>query len=602
MPRLVSAIYHSTIHAAEYIADDGRHLIRTGGSLQWRINNGGDLASPMKGDVPAPKKTKGFIGFAKPVDSDLHFFIFPDYETGRAELKASLRRKYNNKTLSETIGTYVKDSTTDRYLSNLSHMAGVSKDTKICELNDDQLCTLMDGIERLEGIHKDEDTRKEIWVNVSHIQATDGTRPIAGEEIVIRSEGKESTLKSNSVGQFPPIVHGKGNTEVHHKTVDGELKKVGELPEKKGQHWHLLSKISEYFGTSVPVKPPENPIGQKQPLLYPVKQGDTLGDIAKHFKTSVAQLKKDNRLTKDTILAGQVLGINGSPPAMPAAAHPKKAALKAIKPVAAPAATSGSPGPASNPKPKPIVLPEAQTVAARSKEGKGEPLALITPEDGVAPWMKYALAEAKKFHGEPEKVIQKTTNYHTEIKDGRTSMADTPNAWCAAFVNWCLMKAGYPIENPKETGFIDRAGAMARADSFAKVKGKRTDKKQADKDVPYMVNPLYVQIEEPIYGAIAIETNSNGHGHHAGFAYGRCASGDVCLLGGNQHDRIKFSPFIEKERKVGKHKSDHLQFFVPAAYFKSYEQTKKELPNVDIGKLNKAIGITAKTEATEGTT
>ena len=65
MARFLSATYHADIKVAEFICDDGRHLLRCGGTLPWRLNNAGDLMSPVDtSGKPAPKKTKNYIGFA----------------------------------------------------------------------------------------------------------------------------------------------------------------------------------------------------------------------------------------------------------------------------------------------------------------------------------------------------------------------------------------------------------------------------------------------------------------------------------------------------------------------------------------------------------
>lgn len=56
----------------------------------------------------------------------------------------------------------------------------------------------------LEGYENNADTRKEVWVPVSRINATEGARPIAGAELTLQSGGKQQTIKSNHVGQFHP--------------------------------------------------------------------------------------------------------------------------------------------------------------------------------------------------------------------------------------------------------------------------------------------------------------------------------------------------------------------------------------------------------------
>lgn len=605
MTRFIKATYHSDNKTAEFIADDGRHCLRSGGSLPWRTNNGGNLVSPLVNELPSPKRTKGYIGFAQAGVSNHYFFIFPDYATGRAELKASLLRKYSDKSLGETIKLYAPSedkNNTNKYIKDLSQLSGVSEDSKIRDLTATELDAVMDGIEKIEGYHADEDTRKELWVNVSNIQATDGTRPVAGEEIVVKVDGKETTLKSNAVGMFPPVVHGKAPVEVQHKTVDGTLKSLPSLPADKSQHLSLWTRIIEYVGVSAPVKPTETAIAKKQPLQYTVKPHDTLSKIASTFKISVAQLKKDNHLVRDVIIPGQVLGINSSPPKSLPAARPKQAI-----PIVSPASktASGATAPEkTTPPPKPKTAPagRAKTTPARTKEGAGEPVALITPEEGVAPWMKYALAEAKKWKGAAEGEIEKTINFHKEVKDGQPSMSMTTekhkdkngkevtivnyHSWCAAFANWCLLKAGYPIE------FGAHAG---RAQAFYMHINENTS------------NPMYVEIDEPIYGAIGLVFGKNGLAHHVGFVYGKFSLNEnyMILLGGNQSDLIQFSPFQIKKSKKD---HDHLRYFVPKSYF---EQAKKDAKNTievfDRDALNQSIGIKSNKKSSanpssEGTT
>lgn len=620
MNRFIKATYHVKQKAAEFVTDDGRHLIRTGGSLQWRICNGGDLSSPVTNGQPTPKKTKNYIGFANPADSDHFFFIFPDYETGREQLKISLRRKHNDKSLRQMVEAYAPPSdrnNTEKYASDLSKLSGVAKTTVMKDLSDAQLGSVMDGIERLEGYHSDAESRKETWVTVSHINATDGTRPVAGEEIVVRKDDKEVVLKSDAVGRFPPIVHGKGNTEVHHKATDGTLKKVGDLPEEEGKHLSLLNRVAQYFGTTAPVTPPSNPTAKKQPFAYEVQPKDNLGKIAVLFGTTVSDIKRDNHLVKDIIFPGQRLGIHGPLSGKLSATGPKQALPKPDTPPETAPAPPRPAEPKKSSQPKPREVPaaalslETQTKPARSKTGSGEALALFYPDPGVAPWMKFALDEAKHFEGAVEQVIEKTRNYHKEIHDGLQTIVGDKNPWCAAFVNWCLMTAGYPIENPKESGFVDRVAAKARANGFMKLRGAKADKKQKYDDVPLVVNPLYRKIEEPVYGAIAVVTNASGIGHHTGFVYGRIDDNHVCILGGNQSQMINFastnirkipaSTTVVDGKKVKiKGSNDVLNFFLPISY--DIRDKAKMLPLVDCNaeKLNAAIGIKKEKKLTGG--
>lgn len=598
MTKLIKAIYHSDTKIAQFIAEDGRHLLRSGGTLPWRIFNSGDLVSPVNSQgEPNPKHTKNYIGFAHGSLSGNHFFIFPDYETGRAELKASLLRKYINFSIKDTIEKYApaNQNNTSKYIDDVCKLANVTKETKIKELNEAQLNKVMDAIERVEGYHNETETRKETWVSVSQIQATDGTSPIAGEQIIVKSGSEEKTLVSNNVGFFPPIVHTEP-TEIFHKTADADLIKIGDLPADKGQFFSLNIKLAEFFSPNAPVKAPENPITLKHPQQYTVLPGDSLSKIAAKFKISVAQLKQDNQLMSDKIVPGQVLGIHTSAPAHIAKKQPKKALPKIKK------------DDKVTKKANAEHTSQTETLPARSKEGSGEPLALITPEDGVAPWMKYAIAEAKRWHGETEGVIEsgkpansKTgekaivgINYHKEIDDGMTKpMTSNSAAWCAAFVNWCLMQAGYPIKNPKESNFVDTKAAMGRASGFDIVRGVKQFKKQKINEVPFVDNPLFEQIDEPIYGAIGVVTHPN-NSQHAIFVYAKEDDNHVVTLSGNQGQRIMFSPYQIKRTKEDK---TTIKFFVPTAYV---EQAKKDAENelvvMKSNQLNKEFGIKKSTK------
>jgi len=147
-----------------------------------------------------------------------------------------------------------------------------------------------------------------------------------------------------------------------------------------------------------------------------------------------------------------------------------------------------------------------------------------------APWMAYAIAEAKRHKGITEGEIAKIINYHQET--GATflkEMSGTQNAWCASFVNWCLQSAGL---TKWKNSF--RARAVAEDANFTEIKS-------------------------PVYGAITLVGT-----HHACFFYAheKKSSKPICL-GGNQSDQINFTVFKEKVR-----------YFVPTPYL---ETAKKEI-------------------------
>jgi uncharacterized protein (TIGR02594 family) len=575
MTRFIKATYHADLQVAEFVTDDGRHLLRSGGTLPWRINNCGDLVSPVVDGVPAPKKTKNYIGFAKvPRQSggEYHFFIFPDYETGRTELCASLKRKHGERTIPELVPKYApsSDNDTDRYTRQLLQETGLAADKKVSAMTDGELTSLANGIQKLEGYENNADTRKEVWVPVSRINATDGARPIADAELTLQSGGKRQTIKSNHVGQFPPVPHADGPIQVLHKGANGELKQVGEISGDKGQVFNLELMVERFFGFSRPDQPPATPATAKrrEPLSYQVRPGDTLSSIAAKFHTSTARIQHDNGLKTDKIFAGQILGINS------AAEGPKRVTKTALKPAASSAPSKAPPAPK-----KP---PEATTNAksVRSQDGEGKPLAVVPVDGRQAPWMAFAVAEAKRLAGKTEDVIEKEgTNYHTAIHDDMRTMVGDNNAWCAAFANWCLMQAGYPIDTRR---WREAARGFYSHD-------------ETDGKGHYIQNPLYAPLKTPIFGAIAVVVGKKSdHGHHVGFVYSRPDEKHVILLGGNQSNRVMFTLYQIEGTK------DRLRFFVPVSYS---SQAEKEQP-VTLGgpsahELNKAFGI-SDSQAREG--
>ena len=223
----------------------------------------------------------------------------------------------------------------------------------------------------------------------------------------------------------------------------------------------------------------------------------------------------------------------------------------------------------------------------------------IHPSPGRAPWMHIAIAEAKLRGGETELTLQDKINYHEEIDDGFKALYGSSNAWCAAFVNWCLLQAKYPIDNPS---YPNHRITKARAHGFYEVNGPREKKESTSKMVR---NPLFVELEKPIYGAIAMVTSSSHHGSHVGFVYAKSGAKELILLGGNQNQRINFAPFSiavsapyterDENGKIKKRKGSrsYLKYFVPISY---YEQAKKDLSNdgleeMNSDKLNHQMGI-----------
>lgn len=576
MARFLSATYHTDIKVAEFICDDGRHLFRCGGTLPWRLNNAGDLMSPVNADgKPAPKKTKNYIGFAAVPNrgngKTSHFFIFPDYTAGREQLALSVKRLYADKTLPELVQKYAPpdSNNTAKYTEDLLKETGVGADRTIAELSDNEFTKVLDSIEKIEGYHNEADSRREIWVPVSRITATDGSRPLADEEIILRLNGKDTTVKTNAYGQTPPIPHPNGQqVEALHKQANGELKSVGKIAGETGQHFSLQTWVERFFARPAPDKAPANanPSPRRAAMAYTVQPNDTLAKLAARFSIPVEQIKRDNNLKSDKIFAGRQLGIYGPLPTGGAAPAVKRAAAKADP------QSKGKAPPASK---------VAQTV--RSKAATGKPIATVRVEQRMAPWMAVAYAEAKTYAGKDEEEITKTHNYHrlvtdsdraggkvTILKDkkgrpllgkdgkpltrthfdGLSTLVGDHNPWCASFVNYCLKEAKY---------------APGRRHMSTYTFGEDED--------------LFVRVKEPIYGAIRF-THRSGGGHVC-LVYG-VAAGKLVVVGGNQGNQICFELMNRGDKGEA--------FFVPVPYKEYAEKDGAVLPDVDVDALKKEFG------------
>ena len=92
MPYVHAADFKKGSSAVVYTADDGRRLVREGGSRSWRNNNPGNMR------YTGFSRDKGAIGTAA------KFAVFPSVETGRAALSLLLRgSKYLNLLITKAI-------------------------------------------------------------------------------------------------------------------------------------------------------------------------------------------------------------------------------------------------------------------------------------------------------------------------------------------------------------------------------------------------------------------------------------------------------------------------------------------------------------------
>lgn len=122
------------------------------------------------------------------------------------------------------------------------------------------------------------------------------------------------------------------------------------------------------------------------------------------------------------------------------------------------------------------------------------------------PWMAYALPEQGQKAIDGKSHNPRVVEYHSTTTY-RATRDET--AWCSAFVNWCLTKAG--IQGTNNAG----------AESWLSW-GKET---------------------YPRVGAITVVQRMNDR-YHVAFYQGKCPGG-IWIFGGNQKHTVKSSPYIE---------------------------------------------------------
>ena len=568
----LSAKYDADTLTVDYVAGDGSHLLRSGGTVAWRFNNPGNLRPGKKGVL-----IYGAIGIGD-TKTNKSFLIFSSYEEGRKQKKALLRSRYNDRTI-YTMLTGIDDgkgkliygyapktdsNDPEQYAAVISKHTGMPTTTKLSDMTDAQLESMMDAMEKHEGFHGKKETRKEKLVPATNIVVTDGAKPKADLPVKVEIAGKAHETKTDKSGRVPAIVHlipGE-QVKVFLASIDGQWKKAHEFIMAQESKTLALIHSLDIFSATTEVKKAETKApaapAARTPTLYVVQPGDTAGRIAKDFGTTVAEIKRDNPHIKDIarIFPGDKLNVHGKASAKPAKSGgatkpaplpqaPKKAAAAPAQPAPKPPATP----PAKKQEP-PKQAPAKPAEPARSKEGSGAPLALIPVDQKRAPWMAVAIEEAKKWAGKTEGTITKTSNYHKLTGAGfLTSLEGKDNAWCASFVTYCLTNS-QPAYSKWKNSF--RARAVALDDTF-------------------------VEIKEAVYGAIMLQGT-----HHVAFVYAKDGDSYACL-GGNQSDQINFTPFKKS-----------LRFFVPLAYSEFAKKEIKEgksLVNHSCADLNKAFGI-----------
>jgi uncharacterized protein (TIGR02594 family) len=132
------------------------------------------------------------------------------------------------------------------------------------------------------------------------------------------------------------------------------------------------------------------------------------------------------------------------------------------------------------------------------------------------PWMEYALRE---YGIKGISARGRTVNVVAYLKATGVGRSNDETAWCSAFVNWCMLMAGFP------------GSGKANARSWLEWGG--------------------VSLDFPAYGSVVVlwRGAKNGPLGHVGFFVGM--QGDrLLLLGGNQGNAVSIRPY-SKERVLG---------------------------------------------------
>lgn len=142
MPYVHAADFKKGSSAVVYTADDGRRLVREGGSRSWRNNNPGNMR------YTEFSRDKGAIGTAG------KFAVFPSVEIGRAALSLLLRGpKYLNLSITKAISRYAppSENNTDNYERLIAKLTGLNVSRKVSELSEVEFTSVVGAIETIEG-------------------------------------------------------------------------------------------------------------------------------------------------------------------------------------------------------------------------------------------------------------------------------------------------------------------------------------------------------------------------------------------------------------------------------------------------------------------
>lgn len=606
MTKFIKASHDRPTLTVQYIGDDGKILLRTGGTIAWRFNNPGNVRPKNNGMYP------GQIGTGNTKSGN--FAIFESYEVGRREKKALLRRKYNNYSLKDALYIYAppEENDTEAYIAYLVKHTGFTRSTVLSSLDDKGIEKLMDAMERKEGYYNTntQPPRSDKWISTTTVNVSNGSSPLADQKIIVSHNDKKKEYVTNKNGNLPPIPHAKQGDKIFFSTiVDGCEKLIGEVATSaESQVVSLVNNAARFTSKLMPQNGSFSAKKDDIPRIeYIVVNGDVLSKIAKRFRVTAQQIQQWNNIKNaNEIYAGQTLAIGyfakksneqqkgknrnssvGIYKVKSGDTISKICKLKCIsiesfmkvnpkikerdtifagQIVTIPTSISST-----HTKPKSTITKQATHTTSnlssniqnvtRSKSGTGEGLAILPVSNREAPWMSIVIRELKQWYGKREGVITKQDNYHILTGSQINTLVGSNQAWCASFANYCLQEAKYA-----------KSSQPASALSF------RRDTKN------------FVKITKPIFGALATIPTSSGANPeassglgHVGFVY--CldkTAGRFLIIGGNQDDQITIA-----SKSISAYR-----FYIPKAY-QEFAKSQVLEKKMSVDDLYGALGLKA---------
>ena len=579
--RFINAIYHASTKTVEYESSNGTRLLKTGGSLNWRFNNPGNLISV--------KNQKGKIGIGVVYNPDKHSFaIFSSIEAGDNAKRSLLKRKYKDFTIPEMMKKYAPGNdgnNPEAYANFIMSESGVAQGEKVGELDDSKFSKVIKAISKKEGGLK---PGTEKWVYVTNVTVSDGSRPVADVPFKVTLGSTSYEWKTDAYGKLKTIIHTKQGMAIVVKYTNSAGKEDVVYSAVAGDETKniLLTRNFSQFSAKTLADTPKVPRAKstQKPIEYTVMSGDTLSKIAERYKTSTDEIAKNNNI-KDVskIFPGQhltIYGVNANGPSnytvVPGDTLVKIAEKNGVyvddiarqnnisdpnkiypgqsisidksgnvtsgqteKPVANPIASKPA---IKKPEKNSINNENKKTLDSVGGKNSGNPIALLPHDQREAPWMAVAFEEGDtRWKWGRVKEGDGGINYHKKTGINMSSMVGNSNPWCASFINYCLKESGYSTSG------------SASSQSFSK-------------------NKSFIKVSQPIYGAIVVLRKKGSWTGHVAFIYCFFEDGEIGVLGGNQGDSVTINPLYQVYIN-GRLHYELIGFYVPKPYYAYAQKT-----------------------------